>query len=430
MISQYGNSQFSTQKILLTKPLLNKYRIFMIFKMLGNNDVRLILRGTGQNNHNNALIKIDENELLNKGNFIGLYLCVLDRKNLRKVFSASYDTQNNNEIIVKSVNYTTTTFQNNDYSKISQNSAFKNMKFDSSWQASNDLANKILSYDSGYFIILVSCVSWERFITETLVKTLLNCGASNIIEFFNEYRRTFSNETQNTDFYSQTEYSITNFKHPYAFIGIPNIGPGNGFESLRSNIGYYLIKGKYPYAELWVRLKFNPYINLYSFDTIQETTQFRYTDPLDKIKKSKDYTLQSVYEELLDSNKTYKDNLRFVIYRNQDYSQPLLDESGSKRITELDKVFFKDTEKSARFNMKGEKYIDGLDPTQMVYYNFVQNIVDDNPCPPPYTNFKQSNCLDLQSIIVKPKILECGIGIQPQNCPDLPFIENNFDGYV
>lgn len=41
--------------------------------------VKLFARGTSATNHGEAVVMIDDNILLQKGNFKGLYLVVLDR---------------------------------------------------------------------------------------------------------------------------------------------------------------------------------------------------------------------------------------------------------------------------------------------------------------------------------------------------------------
>ena len=48
-------------------------------------------RGTGARNHNTSVVKIDNNILLDHGLYRGLHLIVLSRKNLKKVFNATYD---------------------------------------------------------------------------------------------------------------------------------------------------------------------------------------------------------------------------------------------------------------------------------------------------------------------------------------------------
>ena len=52
----------------------------------------LYARGTGANNHETAIIKVDDNVILDKGNFRGLYLAVFSRLNLELVYTGIYDT--------------------------------------------------------------------------------------------------------------------------------------------------------------------------------------------------------------------------------------------------------------------------------------------------------------------------------------------------
>ena len=55
-------------------------------------NVVLSARGTGSKNHENSYLKIDENVIMNKGNYRGLYLAVFHRHDLRLVYSGFYDT--------------------------------------------------------------------------------------------------------------------------------------------------------------------------------------------------------------------------------------------------------------------------------------------------------------------------------------------------
>lgn len=52
----------------------------------------LELRGTGLNNHNYSYIKVDDNWLLKHAYYQGLFLFVLDRRNLQVVFQKDYNT--------------------------------------------------------------------------------------------------------------------------------------------------------------------------------------------------------------------------------------------------------------------------------------------------------------------------------------------------
>jgi len=384
MVSVYGDSEWSESKIVLTKPTRKS------LNTLGSTNAHLMVRGTGQNNHNASIIKINDIEILNRGDFIGLYLLVLKRSNLEKVYGGHYDTQNE--------------------------------------QVSNELSNKIRSYNENYFIILVSCVAWEKHITETLVKTLTNCGAIRILEFYNSFRDKYSLETTAVDFSENNTDLISKYGRPYVFVGIPNIGTGNGFESLRTNIGYYLSIGNLPYAELVIRLTFNPYINMYVFHNVQLMNKRHYFDSIEMLMNAPDRSLRNLYEQLLDSNSTFRDNLQFVIYRNYDYTAPLYDTSSRLKQTEFDRIFLGDNVLASRYDRQNTEYIAGINPTTTEYYKFVNHFLEGNSCKPPYTNYEKENCIDLSKIDNKPWVIRCYVGIQPQNCPELPRIENEFTG--
>lgn len=87
------------------------------------------------------------------------------------------------------------------------------------------------------------------------------------MEFTNHYSPRFGNKTYVRGVGDTDPFIHTNFGHPYAFVGIPGLPPGKGFERLRSNQGFYLSRGTVPYAELKVKLRYNNLIGMYSFDT-------------------------------------------------------------------------------------------------------------------------------------------------------------------
>ena len=60
--------------------------------MTKHESVVLTARGTGNKNQENSILKIDENVILDKGNFWGLYLAVFYWRNLELVYSNFYDT--------------------------------------------------------------------------------------------------------------------------------------------------------------------------------------------------------------------------------------------------------------------------------------------------------------------------------------------------
>jgi len=89
------------------------------------------------------------------------------------------------------------------------------------------------------------------------------------LEFTNHYSARFGQFTIVRDVNDTDPFLHTNFYHPYAFIGIPGLAPGRGFEALRPNVGFHLSRGNLPYAELRIRLRYQPVYAAYTFDTYQ-----------------------------------------------------------------------------------------------------------------------------------------------------------------
>jgi hypothetical protein len=52
----------------------------------------LHIRGTGLNNHNSSFVKIDDNVILDHAFYIGLYLVILDRRDLSTVYTGFFNT--------------------------------------------------------------------------------------------------------------------------------------------------------------------------------------------------------------------------------------------------------------------------------------------------------------------------------------------------
>jgi len=82
-MGEYGNSSWSEWAIFSTKLELT---------MQPHENAILIVRGTGSRNHATSQLYIDDNLILDRGDFRGLYLSVHHRHNLSQVFNATYDT--------------------------------------------------------------------------------------------------------------------------------------------------------------------------------------------------------------------------------------------------------------------------------------------------------------------------------------------------
>lgn len=150
----------------------------------------IYLRGTGLNRHAAPIIQINGQNIV-PDNYRGLYLVVIRRSDLQIIFKQNYDT------------------------------------FDTSIIARKELTDKLNSLNSDVLAALVSRDSAFQNSTiagtDELKNALIRCGAND----------------DNSKFVSRM---------PYAFLGIPNIGKGNGIEV------YTSIEQNAPYAEIATKI--------------------------------------------------------------------------------------------------------------------------------------------------------------------------------
>lgn len=149
----------------------------------------IYLRGTGLNKHAAPIIQINGQNIV-PDNYRGLYLAVIRRSDLQVIFQQSYDT----------------------YGATEERKA---------------LADKLNTLNSDVLVTLVSrdAAFVDPYIlgTDELKNALIRCGAND----------------DNSKYVSRM---------PYAFLGIPNIGKGNGIEVYTSNTG------NAPYAEIATKI--------------------------------------------------------------------------------------------------------------------------------------------------------------------------------
>nr|DAK11324.1 MAG TPA: tail protein [Caudoviricetes sp.] len=149
----------------------------------------IYLRGTGLNRHAAPIIQINGQNVVPE-NYRGLYLAVIRRSDLQVIFQQSYDT----------------------YGSTEERKA---------------LADKLNTLNSDVLVTLVSrdAAFVDPYIlgTDELKNALIRCGAND----------------------DNSKY-VT--RMPYAFLGIPNIGKGNGIEVYTSNTG------NAPYAEIATKI--------------------------------------------------------------------------------------------------------------------------------------------------------------------------------
>jgi len=150
----------------------------------------IYLRGTGLNRHAAPIIQINGQNIV-PDNYRGLYLAVIRRSDLQIIFKQNYDT------------------------------------FDTSIIARKELTDKLNGLNSDVLVVLVSRDSAFQNSTiagtDELKNALIRCGAND----------------DNSKFVSRM---------PYAFLGIPNIGKGNGIEV------YTSIEQNAPYAEIATKI--------------------------------------------------------------------------------------------------------------------------------------------------------------------------------
>nr|DAK60385.1 MAG TPA: tail protein [Caudoviricetes sp.] len=149
----------------------------------------IYLRGTGLNRHAAPIIQINGQNIVPE-NYRGLYLAVIRRSDLQVIFNQNYDTYGSTE-------------------------------------ERRSLANKLNTLNSDVLVTLVSRDSAfvDPYIlgTDELKNALIRCGAND----------------DNSKYVSRM---------PYAFLGIPNIGKGNGIEV------YTAADSTAPYAEIATKI--------------------------------------------------------------------------------------------------------------------------------------------------------------------------------
>ena len=107
----------------------------------------MYLRGTGLNNHNSTEFRIDDNVILDHAYFIGLYLAIIDRRDLSLVEHQFYNTSTipvNPENDIESFGARRYAFDHDGFEAIED------------FSIANDMAKKIREYDYNYFIVVAS----------------------------------------------------------------------------------------------------------------------------------------------------------------------------------------------------------------------------------------------------------------------------------
>ena len=181
------------------------------------------IQGTGQYNPLPSYIKLN-NTVIYQGSFVGLMLTAINRCDLSIAYSNTFDTYNN-------------TF------------------------ASDLMAAKIRSFNSNYFVIIISSYAWEPYFNKNLSQAILEIGGYLTLPFVK-----MTPLSPDYKFPSTLDHG-----HPYAFIGIPGqkFITGQNFEILRNTTNYYNYNdtqfNAIPTARIAVNIVFDSYRQFYFF---------------------------------------------------------------------------------------------------------------------------------------------------------------------
>ena len=418
--SRFTTSQFSEVKLI---PLQK-----------ANTKVNIFVQGTGRNNHDNAIVTLNNNIILKHGKFQGLVAITLNRKNLSVSSIKFFDTYHENtQNEIKTVEYIKYSYDEN--GNIITNNENTTIETIDPISENNNLLKFLEEITISKILIIVSCYGWEKFFLYETAEYLSIFGALKIKEMANS----FFFKSNEDKFREQTILNQNLYHHPYAFIGIKGIGVGNGFEVIQTNKGNYLSTENLPHAFLIVSLSFNKFNRAYYFnyqlDFIDNYNLINY----DYLYNSLDLSLKELFPFLLHSNLSSSTNSQFNIYDKNTLTDNLLpfdsnnDNNNNIYQTELDRVVVGDGIGVMRSYFKGGIYQNGINIYEMEYYNFYLNAgLKSIECLPPY-NVDNESCIDpniIHNYTYDIPIIMCGIGIQPQLCEgNEEIINNDFSGF-
>ena len=419
------NSKFSTS-------LFSEIKFISLKR--NNMKVNLYMKGTGRNNHANALIKINNQIILEHGKFQGLAAVVLNRRNLRVESIKIFDTYNKNEnIITKNVTFTKYSYDENGNIITTSETIEKahSLLLDNDQQ----LQRLLKSLTEIHLLLIVSCYGWEKYFTYKTAEILSTFGALKLKELSHAFYEGVSEDKFKYD--SILPKNI--YHHPYAFVGIRHIGSGNGYEVVQTNKGNYISTKNLPQAEIIVTLIFNEFNRAYYFDINQKYKSSYNLINYPFLHKSDDLSLKNLFSLLLYANITSAHNSHFDIYDWNTASEHLIPfDSNNDNIngiyqTELDRVVLGSGIGSIRSYFKGGIYQNGKNVYELDYYPlYLQTGIKGIECLPPYTpNGKE--CIDpnvVDNYAYEIPIITCGIGLAPQICKDnKDFSNHSFQGF-
>ena len=418
--SRYTTSQYSEIKLIPLKRANTKVNIFV--------------QGTGRNNHDNAIVTLNNKIILKYGKFQGLSAITLNRKNLSVSSIEFFDTYNENtKNETNTVEYIKYSYdKDGNIVTSNENTTIKKLNPISE---NNKLMYFLEKVSISEILIIVSCYGWEKFLIYETAEYLSTFGALKIKELTNSFFYK-ANEDQ---FKQHTILNENLYHHPYAFIGLKGIGVGNGFEVIQTNKGNYLSTENLPHANLIVTLSYNKFNRAFYFNYKQDFIDNYNLINYDYLYNSLDLSLKELFPFLLHANLSSNTNSQFNIYDKNTLTDNLLpfdsnnDNNNNIYQTELDRVVVGNGIGVMRSYSKGGIYQNGTNIYEMDYYNFYYFAgLKGKECLPPY-NIDNETCIDpsiVHNYTYDIPIIMCKIGIQPQLCEsNEEIINRDFDGF-
>lgn len=409
MKSKYSSSKSSRVKYI---PLKRK-----------NTSVSLFVRGTGRNNHNNAQILLNNDIIFNNGKYQGLALIVLSRYNLQVKTINYFDTYTEKKETQKNDVFYEKYFYDETNNIISETVVITMTKEYKTKQAEL-LLKSIKQLKKSDLFVLVSCYGWEKYFTIEVAEFLTQHGGLKIKELNYAFYHDNHENVLNYDSLLEKNY----YHHPYALVGIPYIGSGNGYEIIQTNKGHYLSTDNLPNAEVLVHLTFDEHLRVFLFKTAHKE-HYNFINHI-YLHKAMDFSLKNMFPLLVNSNVTTFINSHFNIFEQNTNIDHLIPGYVGCYQTELDRVVLGNNQCSTRSYFNGGIYQNGLKIEEEWYYNFyLFNGLHNIECFPPY-EINGNQCLDtVRALTSSSQIVKCRIGISPQLCNDNQSYEKLFYGF-
>ena len=431
--SSNKNSKFRVKYQIISKYSTSKESDIKIITLQHkNNKVNIYIKGTGRNNHENAEVFLNSINIFKHGKYQGLAGILLNRKDLSVDKVKFFDTFNK-KITSNNINEDFINYSYDEDGNVIKTTSKKEISKDNILSVSQDFEKFLKNTKMSQLLIIVSCYGWEKYFTYHSAEILGNFGALKI----KELSKSFYYDKSENDINEDNILGKNLYFHPYAFMGIKNIGQGNGYEVVQSNKGYYLTtEGLIP-AEIIVTMKYNKYNNAYFFDREQK---FQYLNNLINYKylyQSYDFSLKNLFPFLITANQTTKNNLHFNIYSENKneiimQSRDSLNDINKVYQTELDRIVLGDNIGGLRTKYNGEIYQNGKNIQDLEYYNFYKAVIEGKECAPPYTQ-NDEECISpdvIKHYQYDIPLIMCKIGVQPQICENnQDYIYNDFDGF-